>query len=418
MEPVLIVLCAGRSEYREPMLARIAERYSLVLVSPDPPTWELPYVRDHVVVDQSDTAGYIAAAVAFADIYPIAGVFTYYEWCVEMAAVVGETLGVPHCAPAAAMRCRDKWETRTALRVAGVPSAVSVLVDDVREASDAARAIGYPVVVKPRSLSASFGVSLVTGPDDLAAAFDRAGASESNGPWEFRPGVLVEEYLTGDEISVDSAVAGGRVETAVYALKVLGYAPHFEELGHIVAAPELIVDDPALVHDIVAAAHHALGVDNAVTHTELRLTPGGPRIVEVNGRSGGDYISELALLATGVDVGVATGDIAAGRPVTLGTGRPVARHATRNRVAGVRFLYADGAGTVDACEIDPAVSGAPWLERVVWLVEPGDRVSPTPGRRYFARAGFAVVTAGSVAECAARMEKVAAHAMIRTAVYA
>jgi biotin carboxylase len=407
MDPVLIVLCAGRSEYRGPMLARIAGRYPLVLVSPDPPTWELDHVRDHVVVDQADTAGYIAAAVAFADTYPVAGVFTYYEWCVEMAAIVGETLGVPHCTPAAATRCRDKWETRTALSEAGVPSAISVLVDDVREASDAARAIGYPVVVKPRALSASFGVSLVSGPGELVAAFDRAGAGESNGPWEFRRGVLVEEYLAGDEISVDSTVAGGRVETAVYARKIHGYAPYFEELGHIVAAPELIVGDPVLVHDIVAAAHHALGVDNAVTHTELRLTPDGPRIVEVNGRSGGDYISELALLATGIDVGVATGDIAAGRPVT--------HTATHHQVAGVRFLYAEEAGAVDTCEIGAEVTSAPWLERVVWLVKRGDQVSPTPGRRYFARVGFAVVTAGSVAECAARMETVAAHAVVRTA---
>jgi len=219
--------------------------------------------------------------------------------------------------------------------------------------------------------------------------------------------VLIEEYLDGPEISVDSAISGAQFETAIYAKKLLGYPPYFEELGHIVAAPHLVVADPVRVRDVVRAAHEALGVDNTVTHTELRLTSAGPRIVEVNGRSGGDVISDLAWLSTGIDIAGASADIAVGIAPDLSV--------TRDLVAGVRFLYADSSGVVESCRLDPEVESAPWLQRIEWLIRPGTTIRPEPGRRYFARVGFAVVTADSISECEARMESVATRAEIRTA---
>jgi biotin carboxylase len=404
MKSVLVVLCAGQKEYREPMLARIAEEYDLVLVSPTEVTWEKPYIVDHVVVDAAETQGFVDASLRFAERYPVVGVFTYYEWCVEIAARVGELLGLPQCTPASATRCRDKWESREAFRRHGVPSARSVLVADGEAAKRAALLIGYPVVVKPRAQSASLGVSLAADERELVAAFERAHSSPSNGDWEHQHGVLVEEYLDGDEISVDGVVSGGRFQAAIFARKVLGYPPFFEELGHVVAEPEDVVPDARQVREIIRAAHEALGVDNAVTHTELRLTSTGPKVVEVNGRSGGDFISELGLLAGGVDLARATAFTAAGRESDVAF--------VREHVAGIRFIYGDVSGVVESCEVDPEVAAAPWVSDLVWLVRPGAEITTTPGRRYFARVGFVVVTADSVRECQDRMELFASRVAV------
>ncbi|WP_258348092.1 ATP-grasp domain-containing protein [Saccharopolyspora gregorii] len=406
MDPVLLVLSGGQSEYREYMLGKIAERYPIVLLTPDPVTWEREYITAELRIDPADTAEIVATARRAAQRYAVAGVLTYHEPCVELAAVIAAELGVPRCPPQGAARCRDKWATRLALDADGVPSAAAELVTSAAEAAEAAARIGYPVVVKPRSLSASFGVSKVDCPAELEPAFDRAFASGLPEPWEHHSGVLVEEYLDGPEISVDSAVHGGVVESPVFARKVLGYPPHFEELGHVVADPADLVADPQQVRDVVRAAHSALGVDNTVTHTELRLTARGPRLVEVNGRSGGDLIPDLAELATGVDMAAAAADVAAGVPPTL--------RVVRSRVAGIRFFYTDESGVVDALELDAAEGELPWLHRVTWLVEPGTLIRPEPGRRYFARIGFAVVVAGSVSECEQRMAKVAELVRVRT----
>ncbi|MGO4429301.1 hypothetical protein AB4Z54_63860, partial [Streptomyces sp. MCAF7] len=56
----------------------------------------------------------------------------------------------------------------------------------------------------------------------------------------------------------------------------------------------------------------ALGVRTGVCHTEVKLTPSGPQVIEVNGRLGG-LVNALLARATGVDVirlaaGIALGD--------------------------------------------------------------------------------------------------------------
>lgn len=407
MKPVLVVLSAGQSEYRREILARIADGYLLLLVSPEPVTWEAPYILDHEVVEAADTQGFIASALRFSERYPVAGVFTYDEWCIGTAARIGETLGLPHCAPAAAELCRDKWAARRALAAAGVPSAASQLVRTAPEALLAARRIGFPVVVKPRGMSASFGVSLVSGPDEVSPAFGRAASVGLEHAWRHVSGVLVEEYLDGPEISVDSVVRGGIVEPCVFAQKLLGAAPHFEEIGHIVAAPELVAPGAGRIRNVVRAAHAALGLDDTVTHTELRLTAAGPRIVEVNGRAGGDLIPELGRLATGVDVCVAGADVAAGRAPDLAP--------TRRAVAGIRFFYADSPGVVQDLRFDGELASAPWLHRLTWLAGPGATVRPEAGRRYFARVGFAVVIAKTVPECRERLEQAAAAVELKMA---
>jgi biotin carboxylase len=402
--PALLILCGGQREYREYMLERLAGRYQPVLLSPWPVTWERAHIADHEVIDPADTGQIFAAAERMAARYPIAGVLTYYEPCVELASAIGLHLGVPNCPVEGARRCRDKYATREALQKGDVPSARFALVASEEEARHAASRIGYPVIVKPRSLSASFGVSLVGGPDELDAALACAKSNSLTEPWDHQRGIVVEEYLDGPEISVDVVVFRGGVRPVLFAKKILGFFPNFEEIGHVVAAPELIVDDPKGVHEILAAAHRAMGIDNAVTHTEIRMTASGPRIIEINGRSGGDLIPQLGELALGVDIAMASGDVAAGTEPDLAI--------TRGGVAGVRFFYPDCAGRVASVGLDPGFSRPEWLHQVTWLLAPGSSVSGEAGRLYLDRYGFAVVTGADIDDCVTHMKTIDQHARL------
>ena len=90
-------------------------------------------------------------------------------------------------------------------------------------------------------------------------------------------GVLVEEYLDGPEISVDSVVFQGQVDCVHVARKRLGFEPYFEEVGHLVT--EWSHEPWAQpVRELVAQAHRALSVTHGVTHAEIRLTREGPRL--------------------------------------------------------------------------------------------------------------------------------------------
>ncbi|WP_407285513.1 ATP-grasp domain-containing protein [Streptomyces sp. BP-8] len=391
----LVVIGCGNPPYREYALRTVAGRVRTALVQGTAVDWQRRYVADRFrVTDTSDAAATTRAVAAL-----LAGnrgpgaVLTWDETLLETAAEVARRLGLPHMSPEAAHRCRDKLATRRLLGAAQVPSAGFRHVGTHAEALAAAEALGWPVVVKPRALAGSIGVARADDPGQLARAYDQAlGASF---PGIRAPaGAIVEEYLPGPEISVDCAVSDGAVRIVNVAHKRLGFAPHFEEVGHLVAPWR---DEPWAdeVRSVVTDAHTALGIRTGLTHTEIRRTPTGPRVVEVNGRLGGDFIPLLGTLATGVDPVAAAADLALGRAPDL---TPV-----RDRCAEVRFVYPERDGTVRSLDLT-AATAVPGIVEAVPLAAPGTELL-LPPRGIVPRLAALVAVGDTPEECAAALDR-------------
>ncbi|MFE2726289.1 ATP-grasp domain-containing protein [Kitasatospora sp. NPDC059327] len=386
-EGVLLVLGSGDMAYRSYCLASAAGRSPLVLVNATDPTWQLDHVRDHEVAHLGDLEELRWAVGRLAERHDIKGVVTWDEYALVPAAHVAADLGVPGQSSATAAACRNKAASRAVWASEGVPSAQSIRVTSLVTAARAARRIGYPVVLKPASHAGSIGVIKVENPDDLPAGFAYTnGRAEDQG--EEGSGILVEEYLDGPEISVECVTVRGITTAVAVTRKRLGPEPHFEEVGHVVAA-----DDPLLaqVGPVAEAAMDALGMNSGVSHVEMRLTADGARLIEANGRIGGDLIGHLVRLATGIDLAAAAADIALGREPDL--------TPTRAASAGVRFLYPATSGTVRTARPRPELGNPAWLERLVWECEPGRQVLlPPAGDLGTARLGHLVVTGTDAAQ--------------------
>src|SRR3954466_850569 len=67
------------------------------------------------------------------------------------AAQVRETCTIPGTSVRTAWLCRDKPSMKEALRAAGVPTAASAAVRSAAEVYDFVNAIGFPVILKPRT---------------------------------------------------------------------------------------------------------------------------------------------------------------------------------------------------------------------------------------------------------------------------
>ncbi len=396
----VVVVGCGTPAYRSYSLDAVAARAEAALVQGAPADWQLPYVQNrHRTADTSDPEATAAAIASLLAGHPgPAGVLTWDETLLRTTAGAAARLGLAHMSPDAVDRCRDKLTTRRTLGAAGVPSAGFRHVRTPREALDAAEALGYPVVVKPRALAGSIGVTLACDPRELATAFDQAAGSAFPGITGL-DGVIVEEYLTGPEISVDCAVRNGRAVVANVARKRLGFAPYFEEVGHLVA-PWRHESWADAVETVVTEAHAALGIRTGLTHTELRLTPTGPRVVEVNGRLGGDFIPLLGALATGVDLVAAACDIALGRTPDL--------TPTRDRCAEVTFVYPPHDGQVRSLDLS-AAEAVPGVERAVALAAPGTELL-LPPRGIVPRLAALLVTGDTPEQCATA-SAAAAHAV-------
>lgn len=397
--PLLLMVTTGMRSYREYLLQPISERYRVHLLLGAEPTWEQQYITGWTVLnklaDTIDAEEMCAAARELHARDPIAGVLTWDEARVLQTAKLAADLGLPGGDPQAAMRTRDKHLTREALDRAGVPQARSVLVGSLDEALAAADSIGYPVVVKPRAMAASLGAVLADSAEQLTAQFTFARDTTIPGAWSYDQNVLIEEFLTGPEISVDSAVHAGEVLPMFVARKQVGYPPYFEEVGHVMDAADPLRTDPDF-HRILQATHEALGFTDGITHSEFKLTGTGPKVVEVNGRLGGDMIPYLGRCATGIDPGLAAAAVACGRLPEFA--------ADRSQVGAVRFCYVEHEDTVigdirfDRDALPPAV------DLCVTLASPGDVKSPPPKGCAFGRVAYVTAVAATAQECEAALD--------------
>ncbi|MFC3574962.1 ATP-grasp domain-containing protein [Streptomyces yaanensis] len=396
MKGSVLVIGSGYQHFREYALRGLAEAFRLVLIGPAPLDWQLPYVVDHRTADVQDEAAVHAAAAALATDHHITGVVTWDESLVTRTAEVAAWLGVPAMPVVAAQACRDKARQRQRFQAVGVPSARFALTGSEAEAVTAAESLGYPVVLKPRGRAASVGVRIVRSEAELRETFARV--REVENPSIDDGLVLIEEFLSGPEIAVDSWVLDGRVEPFSIAAKRTDYPPYFEEVAHVVGSV-LDAGTEARVREVVIAANRALGTDRTITHTELILTADGPKVVEVNGRLGGDLIPHLAELAVpGLSVGRVLGTVATGR-----VPEPI---AAPDRLVGIRFLYPAADLAFTSLELPSALADEPWTHEVRTVTETGTELR-LPPRGFLGRAGYAIATGDDVAEIDARLLKLA-----------
>lgn len=406
---VVLLIGSGRQTYREYLVGGLAARARLWLIDEERVSWPSRYLAGSSVVAMSDPSravpdeqGLLDAAAEVGKEHPVLGVCTYDETMVIATALVAERLGVPGLTVAGAEHCRDKHLTRTALTAAGLAQPRFELAASIAEAAAAAERIGFPVVVKPRGMGASAGVVLVNGPGDLAAAFGVTARASHAGPPDFADGVLVEQLVTGPEISVDGVVTAGEYRAFCVARKRLGPAPCFEEVGHIVDPADPLTADTAL-HDMLARAHQVLGLADGITHTEVRFTERGPVIIEVNGRLGGDLIPYLGKLATGIDPGRVAAEVALGVRPDLTVTEP--------RVSGVRFLYPPQDCRVAAVSLPlpGAVSGLVSAEPIA---APGTALY-LPPHAHLGRYAYLIARADDPESCEAALDAAAALSSVR-----
>jgi biotin carboxylase len=361
-----------------------------VLLCADPGRY--PYVAEDdvraLVVDTADEHAVLAAARRLQENTTIAGVTSSSEYYVVTAAATARALGLPGPDVDAVRDCRDKARQRRLLSDGGVAVPEHERVRSAGEARAAADRIGYPVVLKPVQGSGSLGVRLCADGDEVAAhaAVLTAAAVNERGVPVPRD-VLVEEYLRGDEYSVE---VFGHTAVVVVA-KHLGPLPDFVELGHDVPAA-LPTADAAGLREQAVRAVKALGLGWGAAHVELRMEDGDVRVVEVNPRLAGGMIPELVRHV--LDIDLVDSQVSA----TVGADPALTPQST-SRTAAIRFLTADRQGFLgDRIRTERALAAAravPHAETAVLYRAPDAPVEPA--RDFQGRLGHVIATADDAA---------------------
>ena len=247
----------------------------------------------HEVISTLDVEGAVEAAKR----HKINGVMTLAtDMPVRTVAAIAKNCGLVGISQDTAIKATDKSVMREALRAAGVPEPNFFCVNSKEEYLEAVKKLEGGFIVKPADSSGSRGVTLVADMEKASAAYDYAKTHSRNGK------VVVEEQMTGPEVSVETLSIAGEFHVIQITDKITTGAPHFVELGHTQPSrmPSKIQDE---IKKTAFLANRAIGIENGPSHTEIIVTKEGPKIVELGARLGGDCITtHLVPLSTGINM--------------------------------------------------------------------------------------------------------------------
>jgi biotin carboxylase len=318
---------------------------------------------------------------------------------VGVAARVAERLGLEHpVKPSVASAVTNKLRHRELLADAGVPQPRWEVVAGERGE------LGAPCVVKAPERHGGKGRMLVLEDSELPAAVEEARALSRSAA------VLVEELVDGPEVAVSAFSVDGKIVPLAVTDRIAAVpaedddaAPAFGvALAHVWPSPHA----EAAV-EVARRAIEALGIENGPTYTRLRLSRGGPEVLEVGARLGGGHNAELVGAATGVDLNALALATALAAPLRVGD---VTDQLGRRAGAVVtRFLVAPP-GLFESVEVPQGMNG---VVGVRIYREPGHEFGPL--RRASDRAGAVLVVGASREEALVRAEVAAERIRFATA---
>lgn len=206
-----------------------------------------------------------------------AAVFSNSDHLQTATAIAARYFGLPGKDWRTTYAAKNKAEMRRRLAELDIDTIWHAVVCD-SVALAAIAEIPMPCIVKPREGVASQQVSLAR---DRAELVEQCAAV-----WALHPGqaLLLEEYLDGPLYTLETLGDGDTIRALGGFRVALSPPPHFVELEAVWGTGL-----PASVESDVLDTIRRFGVGFGACHTEYVLTARGPRLIEINYRSIGDY---------------------------------------------------------------------------------------------------------------------------------
>lgn len=337
--PALIYLDVDRVEggslyYRKPHFDAAAKLgYSCITIVPSGHE-NLPNIRaesDLVIeMDHFNADGILDRIRSLSDRYRVCAVVSFMGHCppgIDLGGIVEavcQALSLPFTPAPALLKCNNKFLMRSHLKHRGIDSISAFLINKVEDIEEIGDALKFPVITKPAFGGASVLIKKCTSKSELKEcyldfctsfpkihlAMHCGGSSHSftdafGTVHEYVPGqsLLVEEYIDGHEGSVECIVYENKVHPLIVHDKLLLSEQGSTILEHQLITPPVnfSAGDMDAIERYATDCISALELNNCLVHLEFRLTPSGPRVIEVNPRMGGFYVYKSFEDVAGID---------------------------------------------------------------------------------------------------------------------
>ncbi|WP_373221992.1 ATP-grasp domain-containing protein [Mediterraneibacter gnavus] len=294
-----------------------------------------------------------------------------------------------------ALKATNKAEMRKALQLGGVPIPKFFKVSNENEYKEAVKQFTVPFIVKPADSSGSRGIFEVV---DITNQELVKKAYEYCKPYSKVGDVVVEEYMLGPEVSVETLAVDGVCHVIQITDKLTTGAPHYVEMGH--SQPTRHNKEIAdKISEVAKAANKAIGIKNGPSHTEIIITSEGPKIVELGARLGGDNITtHLVPLSTGVNMVECCIEIALGEKPDI--------EKKWNHGSAIRYFqqHAGIVGSIKGLEDAKKIEGIKQISIVHGVGEEVTEITSSGSRM-----GFVIAQDKNAASAIAKCEKAMAE---------
>lgn len=272
-------------------------------------------------------------------------------------AKASDVLGLNNIKYDTAFKATDKFEMIKAFKECYVESPWYYMIYNLDELMKLESKLSYPCIMKPTDNAGSHGVVLVNNFSELISNYDFSLKNSRHG------GVIIEEYLAGEEVSVEVMVVNGDVNIIQITDKITTGAPHFVEMGHTQPSRKS-ADIQNQIKILAEKAIKSIGVDNGPCHVEMMVTDRGPVMIELGARMGGDNITtHLVPLSTGIDMTEASIHVALGETPVI--------TPKINKGSAIRYICATS-GTIKSINGIDEARKIPGVTEVTMTKHPGD----------------------------------------------
>lgn len=269
----------------------------------------------------------------------IKGIFSTSEYFIHIASQVAESLNLFSAPSQGVQTCRNKYAMHESLLKAGIAVPWTHTLSNVTEALEYSKSISFPTVMKPISGSGSVGVRLCR---DIETFLDHANYLLNE---KSQKNLIFQEYIDGDEYSVECICREGYYDILGITKKYLGSEPFFVEIGHDFPA-SLSVHLKKTIIRACKKSLDAVGLTSGLAHIELRIKNNIPFIIEINPRLAGGMIPQLISNSLQLDLFDTILELYLGSPIRI--------PPPKEKIFSViRFLIPTVGGTLKDIYIQP-----------------------------------------------------------------
>lgn len=291
------IMILGASDLQLPAILE-AKNMGLEVISIDfnPEAVGFKYCDKKYVVSTLDTE----RILEIAKLEKISGIMTLAsDLPMKTVAIVAEELNLPGPSVKTSEIVTNKYLMRDCFKKNKLQSIDYAIIAEFDELLEFVKRSNKKLIMKPISNSGSRGINYIDGTESseqLREKFEYC-CSFSNSNQ-----IVVEEYLYGNEISVETITIKGKTSIIQITDKITTKQPYFVEMGHSQPA-KLTKNSYEKIKKLTKDVIKAVELENGPAHIEMMINSKEVNIVEIGARLGGDFITTaLVPFSTGIDM--------------------------------------------------------------------------------------------------------------------